>query len=224
MLRSLRTDLLVVSLGLLGALGSAAPAAADVVSFGDAACTAAEDPINLRLVDLRISHQRRRGAPVVRLTGAAAARWVANLFFRQPAGAGSSDSYFRFTREICVNQTEWVTNHTAAGGGLHARFWQNGGAWRSVWGAAHRETLCHSGWHVNHKVDNFNDARDIVVATFDLLQMPRHATYWEFRRYRARPASTIRKTCSGGEAVEVADDGMVVEIRQVVFEPFFFGL
>jgi hypothetical protein len=213
-----RVRALVLAAALALAL-AAAPAAGDSFAYRDAGCTTAGDPTQLRFVDLRIAVGAGPGAPAAVLTGAAAARWVVDrLAFHQPAGAASSESWFRFPGGACVPQTAWVTDHGVLTGGSHVRFWQSGEDWREVWGAAHHEHLCLLGETTlaDHQVDDFVGARDAAAAPFRFLNTVGQGAVFAFSWSQARPAALLPKTCAGADPRMVADDGLVLEIRQVV--------
>jgi hypothetical protein len=213
-----RVRALVLAAALALAL-AAAPAAGDPFAYRDAGCTAAGDPAQLRFVDLRIAVRAEPDAPAVVLTGAAAARWVVDrLAFHQPGGAASSESWFRFPGGACVPQTAWVTDHGALTGGSHVRFWQAGEDWREVWGAAHRENLCLLGETTlaDHQVDDFVGVRDAAAAPFRFLNTVGQGVVFAVSWSQPRPAGLLSKTCGGRNPQMVPDDGMVLEIRQVV--------
>jgi hypothetical protein len=170
-------------------------------------------------VDLRIAVAAAPGAPAAELTGAAAARWVVDrLAFHQPGGAASSESWFRLPGGACVPQTAWVTDHGVLTGGSHVRFWQAAGDWREVWGAAHHEHLCLPGLTslADHQVDDFVGARDAAAAPFRFLNTIGQGAVFAFSWTQARPAGLLTKTCGGANPQPVPDDGLVLEIRQVV--------
>jgi hypothetical protein len=207
--------LIVILLGL----ALAAPAAADPFTYRDAGCTVAEDPVDLRFIDLRIAVPPSPAAPGAILTGAAAARWVVDrLAFQQPFGAGSSDSWFRFPDGVCVNQSAWVTDHGLLAPGSHVRFWQEGDDWRDVAGAAHHEFFCLPGLPRlgDHHVDAFLSARNAAAWPFLFLDTIGQGVVYTFTWTAVRPPGPLRTTCGGADPLMVPDDGQVLEIRQVV--------
>jgi hypothetical protein len=215
--RALRVAALLALLVCLALAAAPGVGAADPFTYRDAGCTQAEDPVDLRFLDVRIAVPAP-GGPVV-LDGAAAARWIVHrLAFQQPFGAGSSDSWFRFPDGACVDQTAWVTDHGLIAPGSHVRFWQDGADWRDVAGAAHHEFLCFPGLPriADHHVDDFVGARDAAARPFVFLNTIGQGVVFTFSWQAVRPPGLLTTSCDGGDPLLLPDDGMVLEIRQVV--------